>query len=77
MNKATAKYMRKSESFIKKWVKRYLENVDDLLETGLSKRGFDCLFLFMNNLNAEKMRFIYQKCLLKSTERFFSSDVTS
>jgi len=40
-NKAAAKYMRKSESFVMKW--------------GLSKRGFGCLFLFMDNLNAEKM----------------------
>jgi len=60
-NKAAAKYMRKFESFVKKWVKRYLEvgNVDDLPERGLSKRGFDCLFLFMDNLNAEKMRSIW------------------
>jgi len=38
-NKAAAKYMRKSESFVKKWVKRYLEvgNVDDLSERGLSR----------------------------------------
>jgi len=29
-NKAATKYMRKSESFVKKWVKRYLiGNVDD------------------------------------------------
>jgi len=31
----------------------------------------------MDNLNAEKMRSIYQKCLLKSGKIFFSSDVTS
>jgi len=59
-------------------MKRYLEveNMDDLSERGLSKRGFGYFFLFMDNLNAEKIHFIYQKCLLKSAERFFSSDPT-
>ena len=42
-----------------------------------SKRGFGCLFLFTDNLNAEKMRTIYQKCLLKSAEKFFDSDKTN
>jgi len=37
--KAAAKYVRKSETFVKKWVKRYLEvgNVDDLPERGLDR----------------------------------------
>ena len=37
--KAAAKYIRKSEAFVKKWVQRYLEvgNVDDLPERGLSR----------------------------------------
>lgn len=37
--KATAKYMRKSEAFVKKWVKRYLEirTVDDLPKKGLAR----------------------------------------
>jgi len=42
-----------------------------------SKRDFGCFFLFMDNLNAEKMRSIHQKCLLKFADKFFSSDVTS
>jgi len=41
------------------------------------KRGFGCLYLFTDNLNAEKMCTIYQKCLLKSAEKFFGSDRTS
>jgi len=58
-NKAATKYMLKFESIVKKWVKRYLEvgNVDDLPARGLSKRGFGCLFLFIDN--AEKMRSIW------------------
>ncbi|EGI64037.1 PREDICTED: neurofilament heavy polypeptide-like [Acromyrmex echinatior] len=37
--KAAAKYIRKSEAFVKKWVQRYLEvgNVDNLPERGLSR----------------------------------------
>lgn len=41
------------------------------------KRGFGCLFLSTDNLNAEKMSTIYQKCLLKSAEKFFYSGRTS
>lgn len=41
------------------------------------KRGFGCLFLFTDNLNAEKMRTIYQKYLLKSAEKFFGFDKTN
>ena len=41
------------------------------------KRGFGRLFLFTDNLNAEKMCTIYQKCLLTSAEKFFGSDRTS
>jgi len=73
MNKAAAKYMRKSEGAFTKTlfalllsavicqeVKRYLEvgNVDDLSERRLSKHGFGCLFLFIDNLNAEKIRLL-------------------
>lgn len=38
-NKSAAKYMWKSEEFINKWVKRYLEvgSADDLLERALDR----------------------------------------
>ena len=37
MSQAAAKYMKKSKSFVQKWVQRYnvAKNVDDLLERGL------------------------------------------
>ncbi|KYN33128.1 hypothetical protein ALC56_12605 [Trachymyrmex septentrionalis] len=81
--KAAAKYIRKSEAFVKKWVQQYLEigNVDDLPERGLSRatttkenKAILRLFLFIGNLNAEKMCTIYQKYLLKSAEKLYGFD---
>ncbi|KYN06543.1 hypothetical protein ALC62_02622 [Cyphomyrmex costatus] len=66
------RYMKKSEGFVRKWVKRYNEtkNVDDLPERGTKKDD-------KTNLNAQKMNMIYHKCLLKSARRWFSSDNSS
>lgn len=33
--------------------------------------GFDCLYLFTDNINAKKMLNIYQKYLLVSAEKFY------
>jgi len=38
------------------------------------KHGFGCLYLFTDNLNAEKMLKIYQKCLVTSTEKFYGKN---
>ncbi|CAK9813142.1 Transposable element Tcb2 transposase [Anthophora plagiata] len=38
------------------------------------KHGFGALYLFTDNLNAQKMINIYQHCVLKSARRWFSSD---
>jgi len=36
--------------------------------------GFDSLYLFTDNLNAEKMLKIYQKCLVTSAEKFYGKN---
>lgn len=41
------------------------------------KQGFGVLHLFTDNLNAQKMNMIYQRCLLKSAQRWFGSDNSS
>lgn len=41
------------------------------------KRGFGCLFVFTGILNAERMRKIYKKCLMRSAEKFYGSDTTT
>ncbi|CAK9833697.1 Transposable element Tcb2 transposase [Anthophora retusa] len=38
------------------------------------KQGFGALYLFTDDLNAQKMIQIYQRCLLKSARRWFGSD---
>lgn len=42
-----------------------------------SKRGFGCLYLFTDNLNAKKMRQIYRKYLMRSAKKFFGADETN
>lgn len=42
-----------------------------------SKRGFGCLFVFTGILNAQRMRNIYKKCLMKSATMLFGSDTTT
>lgn len=39
-----------------------------------SKQGFGILYLFTDNLNAEKMKKIYEQSLLKSARRWFGPD---
>ena len=80
---AAAKYIKKSKSFVKKWVERYKANKTKqsticLKEAKVwgcfSRRGFGCLELFTENLNAQKMLQIYERGLLRSAIKIFGAD---
>ena len=73
-----AKYIKKSKSFVKKWVERYKANKKHPVKVHVwgcfSQRGFGCLELFTENLNAQKMLQIYERGLLRSATKMFGAD---
>ena len=75
---ATAKYIKKSKSFVKKWVERHKANKKHPVKVHVwgcfSQHGFGCLELFTENLNAQKMLQIYERGLLRSATKMFVTD---
>ena len=75
---AAAKYIKKSKSFVKKWVVRYKANKKHPVKVHVSgcfsQRGFGCLELFTENLNAQKILQIYERGLLRSATKMFGAD---
>ena len=75
---AAAKYIKKSKSFVTKWVERHKANKKHPVKVHVwecfSQRGFGCLELLNENLNAQKMLQIYERGPLRSATKMFGTD---